>query len=119
MPRNFMAKQKKLSKYRFQLLVDVTGLCYRDACKELGYNTERLLIELSNHKITDSQFREKKDALDELYCRKICKLDIKILDDLITAHVEGSIKRAPRTLDMVQKELLERALNEDTETNDN
>ena len=118
MLRNYMAKKKKIQKDKFKKLAQITGEIYRRACEELGYKTHTLLILLNDSEITSDEFQEKKQELDSLYCKYLCELDSEILELVLISHSEGVIMRAPRTLDLVQKELLERAMNEDNK-NDN
>jgi hypothetical protein len=98
---------------RRTLLIDTTSNIYSRVCKEIGYSVERLMIDRSNGFLTEEQYNDKKIALDDLYCKYLCELDTIILEDLLVGHVNGDVKRAARTIDIVQKELLERAINED------
>ena len=104
---------KPLSQEKYNRLTKLTGALYKATCKELKYNAEVLLMLRFQGLIDDDEYNEKKTKIDDLYCEKLCKLDTETLQDIITCHVEGSIKRTPRTLDVIQKELLERTLNED------
>jgi hypothetical protein len=114
MQRNCMRKRQGLSKLRKRLMIDTTSKCYSRVCDEIGYSIEKLMIEHSNGRITSDEFAEKKKALDDLYLKYLCELDTILIEDILVGHVNGDIKRAPRTLDMLQKELLERAMNETT-----
>lgn len=108
-------RQKKKDDINLTLkrVAKITGEIYRKTCNELSYNNERMLILLSNECITEEEYRQKKEAIDTLYCEKICELGTDVLNDILVLHHKGLIKRAPKTLDLIQKELLERTLNED------
>lgn len=115
-----MRKRQGLNKLRRTAMISATSECYSKVCQELGYSVEKLLIEHSNERITNDEFTEKKQALDDLYCKYLCELDTITLEDVLVGHVNGDVKRKARTLDMIQKELLERAMNETTgKSNDN
>ena len=110
---------KKLSKKRTTRLIDTTSNIYSRVCSELGFSTEKLLIKLHNESITPEQFQESKEKIDTLYCKYVCELEDEMLQDFLDAHVSGQIRRAQRTLDRIQKELLERVVNEDSQGDSN
>ena len=108
---------KKLDKKRLNKLISSTSKIYSKACAEVGFSIEKLLIQRTyapkDGGITDSQYREAREKLDTLYCKYLCELDTETLEDLLVAHVKCQVIRAPRTLDIVEKELLERTISED------
>jgi hypothetical protein len=108
---------RKLSKKRTTHLIDTTSKIYSNVCEELGFSIEKLQIMISQKLITLEAAQEEKEKIDIIYCERICKLDTKLLEDFLNAHVTGQIRRASRTMDMVQKELLERVMNEDNKSN--
>ena len=109
---------KKLSKKRTTHLIDITSNVYSKVCKELDTSVEKLRQQVWDDIITTDQWLERKEEIDTLYCKYVCELETKLLEDFLEAHVSGQIRRAQRTLDLVQKELLERVLNEDNKSND-
>lgn len=111
---------KKLSESRKKEVVAATSRLYSATCEEVGWSREKLMIddyaEPHERKLTVEARRELKEKIDSIYCDKIIQLPTDILEDILTAHKCGQIRRAPRTLDMIQKELLERAMNEESNT---
>jgi DNA polymerase/3'-5' exonuclease PolX len=112
---------KKLSIKRTKQLISATSKVYSRVCKEVGWSREALMMEqLTVYEqrtkgMTDERIAEIKEQIDVLYCKYLSQLDMQTLEDLLVAHRAGQIRRAARTLDIVEKELLERVLNEDKE----
>lgn len=113
---------KKLNKKRTTKLISATSGIYSKVCDEMGVSIEKLSRQLflkeDANGISVEEAGEIKEKIDTLYCKYLCELDTEILEDLVAAHATKQINRAPRTLDIVQKELLERSLNETEEGND-
>jgi hypothetical protein len=86
-------------------------------CSEIGTSIEKLYLRVALGTITLEDAQELKEKIDTLYCERICELETELLEDFLEAHTTDQIRRAPRTMDMVQKELLERVMNEDNKSN--
>ena len=114
---------KKLSEKKKQKLIDITSKIYSRVCKEIGWSREGLMMQqmllTEDRTISDEKVQEIREEIDRLYCKYLCECDSDLLEDLITGHLFGQIRRAQRTLDIVQKELLERVLNEDNKGDSN
>lgn len=91
----------------------VTKKIYNKVCNDLGYTMHQLKIDLVYEEITEEEYLEKKEAIDQAYCEALCKLSTRILNLILQIHDSGQLRRAPRTRDAIANELLERTLHED------
>lgn len=120
MQKNSM--QKKLSKKKTTKLLTTTSRIYSKVCSEVGTSLEKLSRQLMFREdangVSVEEAHEMREKIDSLYCKYLCELDTEVLEDIVSAHVTKQVNRAPRTLDIIQKELLERSLNETEKGND-
>jgi hypothetical protein len=96
----------------------ITNKIYSKVCGELGTSVEKIRENEFNGYITPEEAQEAREKLDSLYLKYICELDTETLSKILEDFAGVTIKRAKRTIDIVQKELLERVINEDKEGND-
>jgi hypothetical protein len=107
-----MAKKQKKKKSKGTTLL-ITNKIYSRVCSELDTSVEKIREDEWMEMITPEEAQEAKEKLDTLYLKYICELDSDTLADVLDDFAGGTIKRAQRTIDIIQKELLERVMNED------
>lgn len=90
----------------------ITKMVYSRVCRDLGYNMHQLKKHIIYEEITEEEYLEKKEIIDQAYCEAICKLSTRVLDLILQIHDSGQLRRAPRTRDAIANELLERTLHE-------
>jgi hypothetical protein len=62
--------------------------------------------------------RETKESVDILYLKKVIALPTVKLEEIMTVHEHGEIKRAPRTVEAILSELVRRSVFGDTNESD-
>ena len=93
----------------------LTGYVYKRTCKIVGYSSQELRMAVFNGQMSLRKCTEQKEVLDKEYVEQICRLSTSVLNEILQIHETGQLKRAPRTLDAIANELLERELHENKE----
>ena len=104
-------KRKSLSKKRLAELWKASSSCYEEAVSKLGYSKEIVRERYYDTLITEEEAIELYRVLDEEYRKKLCTLESKIIQDIITADNDGLQRRAKITIESMISELFERELN--------
>lgn len=106
---------KVLKQGRLNKIWSATNDCYDQACRKLGYSIQDIRAQVLDWEITEQEFQEKKEKLDQVYRELLLKLPAKILEDMIIAAGTGQQRRAQTTINAAAIELLERELRDDEE----
>ena len=104
-------KRNSLSKKRLAELWKASSSCYNDAVAKLGYSNETVRENYLDDLITGEEAAELRNRLDEEYRKRLCALESKVIQDIITADSNGLQRRAKITIDCMINELFERELN--------
>jgi hypothetical protein len=61
--------------------------------------------------LTKEEYEIKKKQIDDAYLEKLLKMSTEDLNEVVDTYEAGLISRAPRTIDAILGELLEREMN--------
>lgn len=104
---------KTLSQGRLNQIYNRTTKAYKKACKELNFDDDFAKEKVWNGADTIEEYREMRAKVDTAYIKFLKELSTQDLDDVLLAVEQGLQKRAPRTIDAIATELLERSLRDE------